>query len=231
MNHNNRPHDLPSAEEIEQFNDRLTAFAAVIIAIGVILGCFSYAKVEELWLQVVLFIGAGFLVLFGCFLILVVKVGSKQEVRKVNLFLFDRKEGQPLSPDDLTIETVRERICAYMSAFKHRGKLYIGELFDDPHISEPLKTLFCYELLCQIAEDGGEKAKIFLSYGYECSQTFADYLTACEDYDLAQKLKCFALDFPKRSEILQEFTCFMESQKEHLQEKMLDYTVRNIDKF
>lgn len=226
------PNENKEPREIEAINDRICRFAAILMGLGAILGCYAYAKVDAPVPRLLLFIAAGFLLILGGFILLVVAVGSKQEKKPhTNFFLYDRRTKSNIEPKDLTVDEIRERVCRYMTSYMHRGKLYIGELFDEPTIPDQFKTLFCYELLCQIAEDGEDKAEIFLSYGYECSEIFGGYLSSCEDYELARQIKGYVLDFPTHKEILSEFTSLLVSEKEHLESTMLRYTLENLHKF
>ena len=232
MNQNDNQRRRPDPQEIEVIHDRICRFAAILMAVGVVLGCYSYAKVDASVPKILLFVAAGFLLALGGFILLVVTVGSRQEKKPhTNFFLYDRRAKRNLEPDELTVDMIRDRVCRYMTSYMHRGKLYIGELFDEPSIPDQFKTLFCYELLCQIAETGEEKAEIFLSYGYECSEIFEGYLSSCEDYELARQIKGFILDFPNHKEILSEFTQYLTAKKEHLEHSMLRSTMDNLHRF
>ena len=215
-----------------EINDKIIRFGAILVAIAVIVGCFAYTKAEPLFFKIALFILSGILGLLGVFIIFVVAVGSKLETQKNNIFLYDKRKKQDMPLSDLTVGEIRDRLAAYMSAFRYRGKLYIGDLFDEKytHIPEALKPLFCYELLCQIGENRAN-AEIFLSFGFECAEIFSKYLSKNGDYELALKVKGFILDFSDGSKNAEEFQEFLVSQKEQLEEKMLSYTVENIEKF
>ena len=161
-----------------------------------------------------------------------VAVGSRLEAKTNNIFLYDKKKKQDMPVSELTVSEIRTRLAAYMSAFKFRGRLYIGDLFDEKYtqIPEAIKPLFCYELLCQIGENRSN-AEIFLSFGLECAEIFSKYLSQNEDYELALKIKGFIIDFSEGNKNTEEFQEFLVSQKEQLEQKMLNYTVKNIEKF
>ena len=231
MNTNGNKPRNPSPEELSDLNDRIARFGAILVAIAVVLFCFAFAKVEASTLRIVLFLVSGLLAALGIFILVVVAVGSKMEKSKTNYFLYDKKTKQNILPSELTVGCVRERIARYMAAFKHRGRLYIGELFELPMIPETFKPLFCYELLCQIAEDGNEKAEIFLSYGNECLAIFSKYLTHPEDYELVREIRNYMVKFSGENKTKFEFVQYLIEQKCLLEERMLSYTIRNIDKF
>ena len=229
MNQNDRSNQSQNDVGI---NDKIIRFGAILVAVGIIVGCFAYTKAEPTALKIALFIVAGFLFLFGAFIIFVIAVGSRLEAKKNNIFLYDKKKKQDIPVSELTIDDVRSRIVAYMGAFKYRGKLYIGDLFDEKYesIPEAIKPLFCYELLCEIGEHSAD-AEVFLSFGYECAEIFSKYLSQNGDYELALKVKSYILDFSEGNRNTQEFRDFLVSQKQLLEEKMLNYTVENIEKF
>lgn len=218
-------------DDLSEIHDKITRFGAVLIAVAIILFCYSYTKVERSLLQAVLFGLGGLLAALGLFIIVVIAAGTRIEKNKTNFFLYDKKAKKNILPSELTVAQVRQRITHYMSAFKRKGKLYVGELFELSVIPECIKPLFCYELLCQIAEDGNPKAELFLSYGIECAELFAKYLSQNGDYDLARAIKSYTIDFSGKQESSDAFATFLSEQKRALEEKMLSYTLENIDKF
>ena len=143
----------------------------------------------------------------------------------------DKKKKQDIAISELKISEIRGRLTDFMAAFKFRGKLYIGDLFDERNrIPEHFKILFCYELLCEISENRAD-AEIFLSFGKECADIFSEYLTKNGDGELAMKIRAYILDFSDGNKKIEEFRDLIVSQKESLEEKMLSYTVKNIEKF
>jgi hypothetical protein len=229
LNQNENSNKSPKDSEV---NDKIIRFGAILVAIAVIIACFSYTKVETLLLKIGLFVLGGILGLIGGFIIFVVAVGSRLEAKTNNIFLYDKKKKQDMPVSELTVSEIRNRLAEYMSAFKFRGRLYIGDLFDEKytHVPEAIKPLFCYELLCQIGENRSN-AEIFLSFGLECAEIFSKYLSQTEDYELALKIKGFIIDYSEGNKNTEEFQEFLVSQKEQLEQKMLNYTVKNIEKF
>ncbi|MBQ8409734.1 MAG: hypothetical protein IJY39_12820 [Clostridia bacterium] len=230
MNPNDNNDRLPENVSAE-INDKITRFGAILIAVAIILFCFSYTKITQSFLQIVLYVLSGLLAAIGLFIITVITLGARMEKHKTNFFLYNKKTKQTIPPAELTVQEARQRITEYMSAFKRRGKLYVGELFDIPMIPEYFKPLFCYELLCQIAEEGEEKAELFLSYGAECSEIFAKYLMQTDDYELARLIRGYVHEFSEKREIKHSFAGYLHEHKAQLEEKMLRYIVDNIDKF
>jgi hypothetical protein len=149
-----------------------------------------------------------------------------------NFFLYDKKKKADITASELTFDTVRSKICEFMSIFKHKGKLYIGDLFsNNATVPEHFKPLFCYELLYELATDDGLEAGVFLSFGSECAEVFAKYLRENEDYELANKVYAFIVDFEAGNRRTAEFKQYMNTQTEHIKTKMLGYAVSNIEKF
>jgi hypothetical protein len=212
----------------DNINDKITRFGAVLIAIASVVFCYSYTRLSGSS-GIVAYAVAGVLAVAGAFIITVVVLGSRFENR--NLFLYDPKSKRDVTPSELSIALVRQRVISYMKMFRRFGMLYIGELFDSPSVPESLKPLFCYELLCEIAEDGEAKAETFLNYGSECAAIFSKYLTDVEEFDILTRLSGFISDFSERREVVNEFIGYLRSQKDHMGKRMLNYTVNNIDKF
>ncbi len=231
INNNNNLNDIPK-EAIETMARRLSNFGAILIGAAVIGVCFSIAKIEDEIFKLVGIALSGLVGAAGIFLMIVASVGAKNEFPKHNFFLYDKKGRKDIALSELTVSLVRERIALFMSSFKRRGKLYIGDLFDERmRIPEHFKTLFCYEILCQMGESTGADPKTFLSFGLECADTFYGYLAYNGDHELALKLKSFILDFSEGKENAEEFVSFLSSQKEYMEGKMLEFTVKNIKKF
>ena len=230
MNKNKNVNDL-TPEERAAINDKITRFGAILVAVGVVMYCFSITKIDQGFLRLLVSILACLIGALGIFIIIVVVAGSKAEKQKRNFFLYDRKKKQNIDVSELNISSVREKIADFMAAFKIRGKLYVGDLFDEKNrIPDHFKTLFCYELLCQISEQRAN-AEIFLSFGKECADIFSEYLTKNGDGELAMKIRAYILDFSDGDKKTEEFRELIVSQKESLEEKMLSYTVKNIEKF
>jgi hypothetical protein len=149
-----------------------------------------------------------------------------------NFFLYDKKKKTDISPAELTFDSVRSKICEFMSIFKHKGKLYIGDLFsNNATVPEHFKPLFCYELLYELATDDGLEAGVFLSFGSECAEVFAKYLRENEDYELATRIYSYIVDFESGDKRIAEFKDYMSSMSQHIESKMLGYTKENIEKF
>lgn len=232
MNSNNNNLDDIPKDALETIARRISNFGAILIAAAIIGVCFAIAKLDDEVMRVAVIIISALVGIVGIFLMIVATVGSKNENPKHNFFLYDKKKKQDIALSELTVPLIRERLYNFMSSFKHRGKLYIGDLFDARmRIPEHFKTLFCYEILCEIGEAQGTDPKLFLSFGHECADVFYRYLAFNGDHELALRLKTFIIEFSEGKENSEEFASFLSSKKEYMEEKMLDFTVKNIKKF
>ncbi|MBQ3013120.1 MAG: hypothetical protein IJD74_06240 [Clostridia bacterium] len=229
MNNDQNNQNNPSIEEI---GEKVIRFGAILVAAAIILFCFAYTKIESPLLQMLAF---GLSTLLGCvgiFIIVVIAVGMRAEKHKTNFFLYDKKKRKNIDPCELTVAEIRKRLEEFMSSFKHRGKLYIGDLFDERrHIPEHFKPLFCYEVLCQIAEGSNSQAETFLSFGFECAEVFSKYLSQNADYELASKIKTYIAEYSDGEHKAEGFCSYISEQKQSIEEKMLNYTVTNIERF
>ena len=229
MNNDQNNQNNPSIEEI---GEKVIRFGAILVAAAIILFCFAYTKIESPLLQMLAF---GLSTLLGCvgiFIIVVIAVGMRAEKHKTNFFLYDKKKRKNMDPCELTVAEIRKRLEEFMSSFKHRGKLYIGDLFDERrHIPEHFKPLFCYEVLCQIAEGSNSQAETFLSFGFECAEVFSKYLSQNADYELASKIKTYIAEYSDGEHKAEGFCSYISEQKQSIEEKMLNYTVTNIERF
>lgn len=234
MNQNNNMDDIPQ-EVLEKMARRLSNFGAILIAAAIVGVCFAIAKIESSSIKIVVAAISAAVGLIGIFLMIVAGVGSRvspERPAKNNFFLYNRKERQNIEISELTVHLIRDKLTAYMSSFKHRGKLYIGDLFDErSQIPDHFKPLFCYELLCEISDENGADAETFLSFGYECAEIFSKYLSQNEDYSLAMDVKTYILDFASGKSNVEEFKSYLTSKKQYIENKMLDYTKSNIKKF
>ena len=230
-NNNNNIDDLPQ-DAIEKMARRLSYVGAILIAVAVVGVCFSITKIEIMAIKIVVAAIAIAIGLIGIFLMIVAGVGGKEPLADNNFFLYDKRRKQSIEVSELTVALVREKMINLMASFKHRGKLYIGDLFDDrSQIPDHFKPLFCYELLCEIGDENGADAETFLSFGYECAEIFSKYLSQSGDYELAMNVKSYILDFSSGKHNVSEFKSYISSKKHYIEEKMLDYTKNNIKKF
>lgn len=213
-------------------NARIIRFGSVLVAIAIILTCFAMAKVNNLFFKIALNIVAAVVGCFGLFLIITVIVGSRMSKVNSNFFLYDKKKKANIPVGELTVEEVRSRLFSLISVFRYKGKLYIGDLFSDERsIPDVFKTLFCYELLCELSEDSAPEVEKFLSFGDECGDIFFKYLSLNSDYELAEDIRGYIRAYSDGKADVEEFHKYIIAKKQSFETKMLDYTVENIDSF
>ena len=206
--------------------------AAVLIGAAVIIACYSYTRVDEPLVRMVWYGIAAMAVILASFLITVVVFARRADKNKNNFFLYDRKTRRDLPVSALTFKELRKRLLGFMSIFRRRGKIYVGDLLmDEKNVPEHFKPLFCYELLYELATSDDMDAESFLSFGPECADVFSKYLRVNEDYELALNVSTFIFDFADGNKRIEEFKSFIGSKTEHIEGKMLDYVRRNIEKF
>lgn len=229
MNQNNEhnTNGLPSIA-----GSRITKIASVMMGMAVIIACYAYTKAESGFGQIALYALASLIFTVAAFFMFIVIVAHRATKNKNNFFLYDRKTKQNISAEALTFEGVRARVLEFMSVFKYRGKLYMGDLFsDDRTVPESFKPLFCYEILYELATDDGIRAEAFLSFGTECASIFSKYLSQNNDHEFAARICGFIYDFSSGNKDVVKFQEYIQSQKDHIKSKMLGYTVENIRKF
>ena len=222
-----------ASEALREARIKVVKIASVGIAGAIVLACYAYTQIDDAVTQTALYCIASFIsTIAGLFIFGAASIGRAEKNRK-NFFLYDRKKKMEIEPSELTVATVRERLLDFMAIFKRRGKLYIGDLFDErARIPEHFKTLFCYEILYELAiDDGGMDAGAFLSFGNECADIFAKYLRQNGDYELATSIRGFICDYSGENSNSASFKDFMRTKKEHIEKKMLEYTRENITKF
>ena len=221
-----------AAEMRREARIAIVKIASVGIAIAIVLACYSYTKVENSLSQMMLYGIASFIsALAAVFIAGAISLG-REERNKKNFFLYDRRKKKEIELSALTVKDIRDKLIDFMSIFKRRGKLYIADLFDEnPNIPEHFKPLFCYEILYELASDEGMDAKAFLGFGGECADVFFKYLRENEDYELANKLRSFILEHSEENNNTDSFLAYIKAKREHISEKMLGYTVKNIEKF
>ena len=231
MNQDNNLNEIPK-EELEKIARRISNFGAILIAVAFVGVCFAIAKIDDLIIKIIVSAISAIIGVVGIFIMVLVAIGSREAGRQNNFFLYNKKKKENMDISELTVKEVRDRLVSYMDSYKHRGRLYIGDLFDERmQIPDQFKPLFCYELLCEIGDNNGADAETFLSFGQECADIFSKYLSQNGDYELASKVKGYILDFSSGKKNTEEFKSFISSQKASLEEKMLKYTVSNIKKF
>ena len=226
--------EKPSSEELmREARIKMIKIASVGIAGAIVLACYAYTKIEDVMVQTVLFgVSSIISVIAGLLIIGTVSLGREQKARR-NFFLYDSRAKKDIGVKELTVSRVREKMREFMSIFKRRGKLYIGDLFDEnPHIPEHFKPLFCYEILCQLASgEGHTDVSTFLSFGRECAEIFVKYLRENRDYELALSINSYICEYSPENNNSEKFAEYLKTQKEHIESKMLSYAVENIEKF
>lgn len=233
MDQNNK-NSIERKDNSKDAVSKLIRIASVLIAIAIVGICFAYTKLDGTGIgQIAMYVISALLALFGAFIIFIMAYGTHLDKHRSNLFLYDKKIKKEIPVSELTVERIRERLVMQMSLFKRGGKLYVGDLFDNRVliVPEAIKPLFCYELLCEIADEKGADPSVFLSFGVECADIFAKYLGENGDHELALKIKGYFFAYVDDKSIAEEFCEYVKSKKEHLQQNMLDYTVKNIEKF
>ena len=219
-------------EKLRDAGMKLIKIASVMIAVAIVAMCFAFTKLDNDFTRTVVYGISWGLMLLGSFLIFSTISAMRSLKNRRNFFLYDKKKKSDIAPSELTFDTVRHKICEFMSIFKHRGKLYIGDILGErATVPEHFKPLFCYELLYELSINEGLDANVFLSFGDECATVFAKYLRQNEDYELATSLYTYIVDFSAGNRRVAEFKSYMSSQKEHIQGKMLGYALDNIEKF
>ncbi len=233
MNPNNKQQneDLRD-EQVREAIIKINKIAAVLIAVAIVAACFAFTKVSSEVVQMIIYwISTGLCVMASVLFVISISVKKAQKSRH-NFFLYDPKKKIEVDVKDLSFDTARQRTCEFMSIFKRRGKLYVGDLLGESStVPEHFKPLFCYELLYELAIDDGIDTELFLSLGGECASVFAKYLRQNEDYDLANNIYSFLVDFEKGNLRTAEFKEYIGSKGNHIQEKTMKYIADNIEKF
>ncbi len=224
--------NLNENENPRPLGEGIIKLAAVLIGAAVVISCYSYTQVDEPFVQTVWYCVAAMLIVVASFLITVVVFARRADKHRNNFFLYDRKTRRDLPVSELTFGEMRKRLLGFMSIFRRRGKIFVGDLLvDEKAVPEHFKPLLCYEILYELATDDGMDAESFLSFGPECADVFSKYLRANEDYELAVNIRSFIFDFADGNKRIDEFKSFMSTKAKHIEGKMLDYARTNIEKF
>ena len=212
----------------------LYKLAAVLLAVGFILFCLGFARVEApFWRFAIISLGS-ILTFLGITFIFTINSAKKFAKQKHNYFLYDRKTKKDIDVDALTLSDIRAKVQKYMAFFKRGGKLYVGDLFNnDIKIPPAIRTLFCYELLYEISDGGAgvEKAKRFLSFGNECAGVFYAHLSAAGELQLAEKLRSYFNEHASGDDNSEKLHKFLDANKPYLEAAIIKYTKAHIDEF
>ena len=212
----------------------LYKFCAILIAIAIVTAAFTYKKVEDPLIQIVLFSLSGIIFTFAIYLIRTAHKAKQLTNRRVNYFLYDKKSGGDKNIDSLTFTEIREKIQKYMSFFRRGQKLYLGDLFDENiKIPQVFRPLFCFELLYSMSEDKEQnsRAKLFLSFGVECAGAFYAHLSRAGETELADDIRMFFSDFAAGKDNEKEFLEYLRSKKQHIEESVFKYLREHINEF
>lgn len=211
----------------------MVRIGCVALAIAIIAICFGAVRVESITAKIMIFSVAFVLILFGGLFLFAAIYSKYNKTHKRNFLLYDKrlKGDKPLS--ELDFEYIRAKVIDYMSLFKRGKKLYVGELFEDtPWTLQAMKPLLCYELLYELSgENSIDGCKTFLSYGAECAAVFSKHLMEIGDFELSENVAGFFSNFHGENETVEKFSQYMVSKKSYIEEKVVEYTKKNIDKF
>lgn len=212
----------------------LYKFCAVLIAISIVLAAFTYKKIEGATIQILLYSFAGLMASFAILLISTARKAQKLSDRNVNYFLYDKKLDSDRNIDTLTFPEIRVKIQKYMGMFKRGKKLYLGDLFDERiNIPKAYRPLFCFELLYEMTDDKNPEGRIktFLSFGVECAGAFYAHLSSAGESQLAEDLKRFFSDYAEGKNNTEEFSLYLRSKKEHIENSTIKYLKEHINEF
>ncbi len=207
----------------------LLRFAAVLIAVSILLLAVANAKISSPIHRMVLTVTAAIPFLFGIFFIYLVILSKRASKREHNYFLYDRTIKGNISPSQLTATQVADRTVSYMALFRKGRQLYIRALFEsDGGAPEAFKPLFCYQLLKIMSTCKEPKQwSAFLEGGKELADIFSAYLTQ-EDEDLNRHVQFYMAQEHCNAE---DFRAYLESQNTYLSDRMLTYTKEHLHEF
>lgn len=211
----------------------MVRIACVLFAVAVVAICFGAVRVESIPVRIAIFTGAIFFILLGALFAFAAWYSKYSKTHKKNYFLYDKKRKGDRDLGELDFEYIRAKIIDYMSLFMHGKRLYVGEMFvNTPWTVEAMKPLLCYELLYELSVKGStEDCRMFLGYGAECSAIFSKHLMEVGDFELSGQVAQFFADFTGDTEAAEKFSEYMISKKKYIEEKVIEYTRKNIDKF
>lgn len=149
-----------------------------------------------------------------------------------NYFLYNPKTKRNISVQKLNFATVNSRMNRFLSKYAtSEGKIWNDRVLDNPYLEMPaeFKPLVAYKLLFGLAEKDAEA-------GWRCLENASDdtvhficeELRANNDNDFASALENLMSQKPVNIRVIRDY---LVRNKRYVQNKMLKYTVANIEKF
>lgn len=149
-----------------------------------------------------------------------------------NYFLYNPKTKRNISVQKLNFATVNSRMNRFLSKYAtSEGKIWNDRVLDNPYLEMPaeFKPLVAYKLLFGLAEKDAEA-------GWRCLENASDDtihficggLRANNDNDFAAALENLMAQKPVNIKVIRDY---LVRNKRYVQNKMLKYTVANIEKF
>ena len=149
-----------------------------------------------------------------------------------NYFLYNPKTKRNISVQKLNFATVNSRMNRFLSKYAtSEGKIWNDRVLDNPYLEMPaeFKPLVAYKLLFGLAEKDAEA-------GWRCLENASDDtiqficggLRANKDNDFAAALENLMSQKPVNIRVIRDY---LVRNKRYVQNKMLKYTVENIEKF
>ncbi|MBR2721316.1 MAG: hypothetical protein IKB75_00885 [Clostridia bacterium] len=202
----------------------------VLVGIALILSAYAITHAATALARILLFVLAGTALLIAAFFLYLLILAFVIRKKGRNYFLYDRKRGGNMAPEDLTSAHVSERILRYMALFRQGRQLYITSLFDEEGgAPEVFKPLFCYQLLCMMATCH-ERAQwnAFLDGGKELADVFSTYLLQANEEELSREVQYHMAHAEGDS---RPFQLYLQSKKDYLLCRMLEYTKQHLHEF
>jgi len=201
---------------------------AVLAAITAILVVGAFVWMDVLWGRVLLLCCAAIPFLLALLCVYLILLAHSQ--KECNYFLYDRKRRGNMSPEELTVDHVSDRVVQYMLLFRHGKELYLSSLFDeDGGAPEVFKPLFCYQLLGMMSVcEEDSRWQGFLDGGKELADAFSTYLAQAGEEELGRRVQYYVA---QNENAIGEFRAYLREQSEYLAERMLEYTRRHIREF
>lgn len=149
-----------------------------------------------------------------------------------NYFLYNPKTKRNISVQKLGFETVNSRMNRFLSRYAaSEGKIWNDRVLDNPYLEMPeeFKPLVAYKLLYGLADKDAEMGWRCLENASEDTVRFiCKGLRANNDNEFASAIEKLTAKKPVNIGVIRDY---LVRNKRYIQNKMLKYTVANIERF
>ena len=211
----------------------LYAVAAVCVLGGIALFAFAVPHAASLFFGLFIGIFAGLCILLGGLILYFIYVSSDNDA---NFFLYDRKTGKNIDPEELTFDRINSRMGYFMTLISSsHEQLWSKNVLEQGHERfghhEVYKPLVAYKMLYDLSElDRPETWQLFTGADPAIIRSLCETLRTVGEDTMAKTLEK-AYESAADVADVEWVRDFLMGNAKYIRRRMLDYIRKNLEWF